>query len=318
MGNPAWLPLSRFFRAIVNRIMFTNCPQCHRQFRIRATQLSVADGQVKCGYCGQQFNAIERLHDKPLAPQKQPVAVVQARKELDQEPQFDIPGSNETTVETVTPEPPPEQDSLSTEVPEFETELETKHGPDVEQTALSGQQAQASAYMFSEDLLDDKPSGSGFVNRVLWALSTLLVAVVLVAQLVWFNRDALISRYPEMLPWLQDICARWHCEPIRYRNVSAIKLINRDVRDHPRYKQALLVNATMANQAHRTQPFPVVQLILYNDNGRLIAHRQFNPVDYLDRSIDINRGMQPDVSVHFVLEVIDPTEDAVSFEFKFL
>lgn len=296
--------------------MFTDCPECHRQFRIRAEQLSVAGGQVKCGYCGQQFNALERLHDKPLPPQKQPVDIVQAQQEL--EPQFDIPDSDEETVEMLTHEYPAEQDSLSTEVPEFDAEPEIKHDPDVEEMALSNQQTLASEYIFSEDLLEDKPSSHGLVSRVLWVLSALLVAVALVAQLVWFNRDALISRYPEILPLLQGICGRWHCEPIRYRDVSAIKLINRDVRDHPRYEQALLVNATMANQAHRTQPFPVVQLTLYNSNGKLIAHRQFNPQDYLDGSIDIGRGMQPDVSVHFVLEVIDPTEGAVSFEFKFL
>ncbi len=43
--------------------MYTTCTECHRQFRIRADQLNAAEGQVMCGYCGNQFNALENLSD---------------------------------------------------------------------------------------------------------------------------------------------------------------------------------------------------------------------------------------------------------------
>ena len=69
--------------------MFTVCPNCHRQFRIYAEHLAAAAGQVRCGFCHQQFNAIERLHDKPLATEQAVELLDQAPESL-QEPQFDI------------------------------------------------------------------------------------------------------------------------------------------------------------------------------------------------------------------------------------
>ena len=74
----------------------------------------------------------------------------------------------------------------------------------------------------------------------------------------------------------------------------------------------------MMNQAQSKQPFPDVQLALYDTNGQLIAHRIFQPNDYLDESISIDGGMAPKVPIHFVLEVVDSSKDTVSFEFSFL
>lgn len=85
--------------------MFTSCPGCHRQYRIRAGQLTAARGTVRCGYCGRQFSAVERLSDKPLplhkpAPEKvirqtetrpDPAVVETADEFILEEPRFDIP-----------------------------------------------------------------------------------------------------------------------------------------------------------------------------------------------------------------------------------
>ena len=48
--------------------MYTICTGCHRQFRILAEQLSAAHGQVKCGFCGQQFDALLHLSNHPIKP----------------------------------------------------------------------------------------------------------------------------------------------------------------------------------------------------------------------------------------------------------
>lgn len=102
------------------------------------------------------------------------------------------------------------------------------------------------------------------------------------------------------------------------RNISAIKLLNRDVRVHPRYKDALLVNATMTNLSRYAQRFPTVLFSLFDTNGKVIAYRQIPAADYLDNSIDVEAGMTPDMPIHFVLEVVNTGSEAVSFEFDFL
>ena len=92
----------------------------------------------------------------------------------------------------------------------------------------------------------------------------------------------------------------------------------RDVRDHPRYRDALLVNATMINQAPLPQPFPVLELSLYGQTGAVLGVRRFQPEEYLDESIDPAAGMPPERLVFVVLELATPAGEAVSFEFSFL
>ncbi len=54
--------------------MYTQCAHCQTLFRITAKQLKAASGRVRCGHCGQVFNAltrlVEHLPDEPARPRK--------------------------------------------------------------------------------------------------------------------------------------------------------------------------------------------------------------------------------------------------------
>ena len=82
--------------------MFTDCPACHRQFHVYAAQLTAARGMVKCGFCGQKFNALERLRDKPLA-QPDPGPPVSSEIESPSEPDFIIPEQEDEQMEREIP-----------------------------------------------------------------------------------------------------------------------------------------------------------------------------------------------------------------------
>src|SRR5687768_13338162 len=44
--------------------MLTQCPNCQTTFRVTTEILRVADGQVRCGRCQTQFDALDRLIDE--------------------------------------------------------------------------------------------------------------------------------------------------------------------------------------------------------------------------------------------------------------
>jgi len=306
--------------------MFTDCPSCNRQFRISAGQLSAAHGQVKCGYCGTQFSALERLHDEPM-PAQRPAdlsnAIPSAPDTDEPEPEFDIP---EAQPDTGSAGEPAEEQQWVPQPPAADTPRSV-HGnepdqheniTDFQEYKSSGASLAADPAALAEMLLDEPEYKTGKRARWWWAAGAVLVLIAGMIQFFWFQRDEVLSRYPVLMPWVEKLCARFDCKVIRFRDPSAIKLINRDVREHPRYEHALLVNATMSNQSRKRQPYPDIRLSLYDTEGSLIAHRVFTPDDYLDDSIDIAQGMAPNIPVHFVLEVTGPTEGAVSFEFKFL
>lgn len=47
--------------------MFTQCSKCETIFRLSAQVLRAAGGQVRCGHCGEVFNALARLAEDPTA-----------------------------------------------------------------------------------------------------------------------------------------------------------------------------------------------------------------------------------------------------------
>ncbi|OGT32248.1 MAG: hypothetical protein A2W28_01510 [Gammaproteobacteria bacterium RBG_16_51_14] len=316
--------------------MFTDCPDCARQFRIHAEQLSAANGQVRCGYCGKQFNALERLHDSPL-PETEllPVQDTDEKSEIhpEREPQFDISiAENELAIDSlvamkVAGEPGSvDADILFNDIAEVSAELEARpadsttrgqYDKENDEAGTDAEPVRDTPDGLAELLSDHLPRRS-LAGRMLWGLATLLVAMLVVVQAAWYHRDELMYRYPVLVPWVQQLCERLDCETIRRRDVSAITLLNRDVRFHPRFADALLVNATMTNLSQGVQPFPRIQLTLFDTGGNVIAYREFNPADYLDDSIGIEEGMAPDFPIHFVLEITGPSHGAVSFEFRFL
>jgi predicted Zn finger-like uncharacterized protein len=309
--------------------MYTVCPGCTRQFQISAEHLAAASGQVRCGFCHELFNAMERLHDEPLSNEK----ILDEQLALDaeeQEPQFEIPGSDESDLSiTKNTDSNEELETAIGEIgvryfqheekqPEIENEVvepelvETKSEPVLEEQF---------EFPDPDELLREQPvvkSRWSWVLPLFWTTATLIALIALVLQLAWFNRDQLLLKYPDFLPYAKQICNEFNCELIRQRDVSAIKLINRDVRLHPDYQDTLLVNAAMKNELPIRQPYPKVQLTLFDTSGSLLGYREFVPTDYLDSSIEIDKGMPVESPVYFVLEVSGPTAGAVSFEFRFL
>ncbi len=55
--------------------MYTQCPECSTAFRVTAEVLRQAAGKVRCGGCGNAFNALEHLsEEKPESPRSTPPA----------------------------------------------------------------------------------------------------------------------------------------------------------------------------------------------------------------------------------------------------
>lgn len=295
--------------------MFTSCPSCHKQFRVQASQLSIADGQVKCGVCDHQFSALSRLSDVPLTLDQmndefdyEPEKHSAAEAELGEEPEFEI-------FEQAMPEEAYEKkvDSEAANIEEAET-----NEADSEETGLLSEFPDEILGEIPDELREKPPAKRSLLATMCWGFGALLLLIMIIAQLAWFNRDELLLRYPQLDPVARKICDRLQCEILRHKDISSIKLLNRDVRNHPLYEGNLLVNATMANKSETIQPFPLIQLALFNPDGEVIAYREFRPDEYLDDSINISAGMMPESPIHFVLEVAGPTEGAVSFEFHFL
>ena len=278
--------------------MFTDCPSCERLFRIRAAQLQAADGWVRCGYCAETFYALERLHDAP---------VKQAPPALSDTERMDTPAQPIQPPDDVTVGQQDEAQAEAAAAQQEATEAET---------ADAGQDRELLAEL--PPVLDheaEKTTASS--SRFIWAGLIIILSMIALAQVAWFNRDRLLREYPALTPWAERFCERLQCDVIRFRDLSAIKLLSREVRTHPRFRDALLVRATMVNNAENIQPYPQIELVIYATNGQVISQGRFKPADYLGPAANPAAGMPPGVPIHFVLELAGAAQQAVSIEFQF-
>lgn len=150
----------------------------------------------------------------------------------------------------------------------------------------------------------------------LWALGCLLLLIALAAQLAWANRVNLL-RDPATQPTVLNICARIRCDMPPVRAIAKLELLSRDVRPDPKTAGALLITATLRNNAHFTQPWPVVVVRLLDIDNTPVAMRRFRPTDYLPDAARRAAGLAPGTTAAVAFEVADPGPRAVAFHFSF-
>jgi len=350
--------------------MITRCPGCQTVFRLSAEHLKMARGQVQCGLCDLQFDAIENLLEEsevlPAPPPDEgaaPAAEEPAPPEMPEWAYDDLspPGAPART----TPEPVDEESlrlaaaameerDADLAIRAFEEELEAlrraaepeheaepsaepvrstppltaaapeegsmRREPDAD-TILLSDLPHVSVERDDVEALrsylreSDAPDG---VGSPWWGIAAALLLVALLAQTAWHQREWLLDHVPELRTHWQAWCAGKACALPPRRDVAMLHVVSRDVRDHPQYQDALLVNATIVNDAEFAQPFPVVELTLFDQAGVALGVRRFQPREYLDASVNIEAGMMPRQSIYVVLEIAGTSSEAVSFEFNFL
>ena len=152
---------------------------------------------------------------------------------------------------------------------------------------------------------------------VLWSLLALALIVLLGGQYIWAERERLYA-YPELQPWVQRYCDVLGCRLPPRRDLADIELLSRNVFSHPNVPDALMITATLVNQAPFPQPYPDLELSLADLQGHPVAKRRFHPDEYLQRELPPDALMEPGVPVVVSLEILDPGSHALAFEFEFL
>ena len=171
--------------------------------------------------------------------------------------------------------------------------------------------------LIADDLRAFERSRKRGWRTVFGLMTALLLSASLAVQAGYFMRDE-FNQYPWLQPWLERLCAQLECKVEIPRNTKVIKVSERDVRRHPDIPNALLINVTLINNAPFAQPYPVMVLSFSDVGGRPLARRYFEPDNYLGNTQPGDELMPRETPILVVLEIVDPGEQAVSFQFDFL
>ena len=151
----------------------------------------------------------------------------------------------------------------------------------------------------------------------LWYAVLALLVIITLTNLSWTYREALLEN-----PKIRSLAKKSGLVPALQDNIikdsSRIFLVSRDLHPHPTAPEALILSATLINRAEFRQPYPVLQITLYDLQQHALAQRYFEPAEYLSTEANFDNGLSPNILLPIVLEMEDPGPQAVGFEIQFL
>lgn len=365
--------------------MFTQCSNCHTVFQLSAEVLRAAGGQVRCGRCGEIFNALARLAEdagsfdngesafemeeradsilETVVAQQAMQAAPDASDEEDygnieiaqlqvldftEENLIDETGQHAPGADTPGPDPlvdgsmeftlpPGELDRIFVEtkgvvLPPLES-LEPPEPlakppepvakppePLVEPPAPRAEPPEPEGPLPDIEVISDNRSFVYDLGRqpvtpagafALWLGAAVVSALLLAAQVVHHNREALAAHGP-LAPLLRSLYealgAPLHSAP----NLAAFQLRQWGVTGDATAGATLRVRASILNTTGQPQPFPLLRLTLANRYGARIGTRDFEPNEYLGKPSA--RLLSPSEKVDAILNILDPGKDAEGFE----
>lgn len=283
MGLATWRKKADPDYLKLRALVLSRCPNCATLFRVHADDLSLAAGKVQCGECGVRYDALKSLCD-------------------------------EETLSHPSSSPPPSAERVANTKP-------------VPPKIAAGQDFGRKAHFgtgLSKPFLGNDPPFAAVTSKSYqpgsrwWTGASALLFLTLLFQVAWFNAREVAFQLSVLRPALDRICASLGCDLTAPRDAQAVKILSRDVIEHPKLQRMLLVNLTLFNGAKAIQPFPLLQLDLIDLSGHPVASRRFQPREYLDASVKAEAGMPSEVPVHVVLEVAEPKKRTKGFEFHVL
>lgn len=262
--------------------MYTKCPECRAVFRVTTEQLSMADGLVRCGICDSVFNGSEHIaedHDPNATSEKW-----QEENNLDlSDDQWPSKGSDDAAdLEQLT-----DDDTLT----------DSERVPTVIRDDFGG------------NILSKTNSP---IQIAVFTLGAIALAIFFLGQIsYWQNVDVLPRT------WVNGFCKTFGCGENNQADLSAIKILNRNIYSHPNIKNALMITTTFVNQQPSAQAYPLLEITLLDTHGQVVAVRRFSPKDYLVNKSLADTLMPPNQPIGARLEVLDPGNKVIAYEFEF-
>ncbi len=284
--------------------MYTQCPECLSVFSLDAQTLAQAHGHVVCGHCEAGFDSLATLAEQ-LPPE--PFFELLLNQPALEPPRLDLviyrPRPEPPAVVVAdaavvaTPGPAVEDFSQLVFAPRFARE------PQVPPRGRAARRSRRHLHSSGE-------------RHWPWMVACLALTLSLAGQLAWAKRDELI-RQPAVGHWLRGACAMLGCELPLVAAPRLLRVLASNVQAHPSVAGALMISASVRNDAAFAQPWPVLTVTLSDAQGQRIAMRRLQPAEYLDDATIQRHGLAPGGSAVLLLEVEDPGDKAVAFELGF-
>jgi hypothetical protein len=152
-------------------------------------------------------------------------------------------------------------------------------------------------------------------SLLIWSAAALGLAVLLLAQYIFFNFDRL-AKTSTSRPYIQTICHLVGCQLPAVENWRYIRIQNLVVRKNPQVANALIIDAILLNITEQPLAFPDLDLYFSDLAKTPVASRRFKPSEYLSGEMSGQTMIPPGNPVHIALDIQNPGEEAVNWSMQ--
>ncbi len=271
--------------------LITRCPACQTMFKVVPDQLRISDGWVRCGQCGEVFDASQHLLPKPgdeATPSSEKSAQTSQATVAGSQPRV-VDVSADATLPAIQPMPAPVQiepattaqhfdepapDTIASEPQWVEPALASPPAP-IDVTILPDDDAPAVSFMRNGE---KKSPWRRPMVRILLLLLVLFLVAALAAQILIHERNRIASMLPSTRPLLLVLCAWSRCELTPLRQIESIVIdsssFGRLRGDNYRLGFSLRNNSTI------DLAMPAIELALTDPQDQALIRRVILPTEF--------------------------------------
>ena len=264
----------------------TRCPACATMFKVVADQLKVAQGWVRCGQCGEVFEA--SLHRVPGATGEEealPSALQGLADKTSLPPEMALPFPLADPVASPVAVDP-SAGSEGRHEPVFSADG-FGFKPFGSTSLASGPELQASAVRQDSQAFPDvafvreaqrKDFWKSPLVRTMLGVICLVLALALMLQWVVRQKDVLAAQAPRLAPWLQAMCRPVGCEVRPLRRIESLVIENASFsRTGP---DAYRLGFTFTNTGDADLEIPALEVTLTDSQDQAVVRRVVMPAEF--------------------------------------
>ncbi|MDD2535914.1 MAG: DUF3426 domain-containing protein, partial [Macromonas bipunctata] len=274
----------------------TRCPACATMFKVVADQLKVAQGWVRCGQCGEVFeaslhlvaggtgeavaspSALRGLADEaalPPEPNEAPAGLPLPGEKTAVPPH---PANSETVAFSAGSEERHEP-AFSADGFDFKPFGPTPHAsrPELQNSAVR-EDSQAFPEVAFVREAQRKDFWKSPLARTVLAVICLALALALMLQWAVRQKDALAAQAPRLAPWLQAMCRPLGCEVRPLRRIESLVIENSSFSRTG--LDAYRLSFTFTNTGDADLEIPALEVTLTDSQDQAVVRRVVMPAEF--------------------------------------
>lgn len=258
--------------------LITRCTACQTLFKVVPDQLRISDGWVRCGQCGEVFDAAQNL----LVDSEVPRAATQSAEDA----ALGVVATDTSPEPAVTaPEPEPDADAVLTLPPEHDESVQAvAASPDpVAEVPLTPPETPS---FMQGDAAPSAWQRRG-VRRTL-AIAALMLIAALAVQILRHERDRIAAVEPTLRPLLAALCQSTGCGISPLRQIESVVI---DSSSFSRLRGDVYRLAfSLRNSAAVDVAMPAIELSVTDAQDQALSRRVLLPAEFGAASLVLPAG----------------------------